>query len=138
LRRLRACFNQQLLILQEQALQLQAISEQVKQFLPENLAPHCFVAGLNKGCLLLCTDNAVWASQLRFALPELRDKLRKEAKMYQLSSIKIILSTTETIEGSTKAKNSRLSAKAKALILAQTDHCDYPPLKQALQQLARS
>src|SRR5580704_16642968 len=82
------CINKQLVELCQRSVQLEELSNKINQLLPANLASVCSVGSFNKGCLVLTTTN-VWASQLRYAIPELRDKLRTEADMYQLASIKI-------------------------------------------------
>ncbi|MDP3561959.1 MAG: DUF721 domain-containing protein [Legionellaceae bacterium] len=89
MRHITQCFNPKLTQICLQATQLKKISAIVFDYMPENLHNHCRVASFQNGCLLLTTNDAVWASQLRYIIPELRDKLRSEAKLYQLASIKI-------------------------------------------------
>ncbi len=117
-------------------MQLEDLSNKVAHLLPQNLAKQCQVGSFNKGCLVLTTTESVWASQLRYALPELRDALRKEAGMYQLSSIKVtviesVLSYEQPIKEATI-----LSEKAKATIISESQNCTYEPLKNALIHLA--
>lgn len=134
------CLNKQLAEIAQRSLQLEELSLKVAQFLPQELAPHCHVGSFNKGCLLITTNNAVWASQLRYAIPELRDKLRKEAGMYQLSSIKVDIGDTVALPQSTIKKTPPhvLSDSAKATLLSESEHCSYQPLKSALLHLARN
>ena len=74
---------------------------------------------------------------MRFVVGELRDKLRKEAGLYQLSSIKIgviepagQLSTDEI-----STKKYTLSAEVKELVLNESQKYAYEPLKKALLNL---
>lgn len=137
MRSISRCLNKQLLDLCQRSMQLEELSKKVLQLLPENLASVCQVGSFSKGCLLLTTSNAAWASQLRYALPELRDKLRKEAGMYQLSSIKIQIVETVVEYEKPSAAPHILTEKAKATILSESEQCTYQPLKKALLNLAK-
>ncbi|MFI4963108.1 MAG: DciA family protein [Legionellales bacterium] len=131
------CLNKQLTDLCQRSLQLEELSEKVALFLPQELAQNCLVGSFNKGCLVLTTTDAVWASQIRYAIPELRDRLRKEAGLYQLSSIKVSLVEPSILyEKPTKKVKYTLSDKAKASIISESTHCSYQPLKKALLHLA--
>ncbi|VEB38067.1 Zn-ribbon-containing, possible RNA-binding protein-like protein [Legionella sainthelensi] len=131
------CLNKQLAEICQHSFQLEELSHRVKQLLPENLVTECNVGSFNKGCLVLTTTNAVWATQLRYILPELRDRLRKEAGIYQLSSIKITVSTpTFQHEKPIQHQKNALSEKAKATIIHESQQCTYEPLQKALLRLA--
>lgn len=129
------CLNKQLTTLCQSAHLLEQLSQQVSQFLPEDLAQHTQVGSFSKGSLTLTTHDANWASQLRFAIPELRDKLRKEAGLYQLSSIKIQVTHPEKFEKIKTSTKPLLSEKTKALILQESHQLQYAPLRQALERL---
>lgn len=131
------CLNKQLTEICQRSLQLEELTHKVKQLLPENIAGECSVGSFNKGCLVLTTTDAVWAAQLRYAVPELRDKLRKEAGLYQLSSIKVTVSTpTFQYEKQSQPQRNGLSEKAKASIVQESQQCTYEPLQKALLHLA--
>lgn len=140
MRTIKHCLNKQLIDICQRSIQLEELSNKVSQLLPQNLATECQVGSFNKGCLILTTSNAAWASQLRYALPELRDALRKEAGMYQLTSIKI--NVIDTIyQPKVTPKNlgtPPLSEKAKTTIINESQHCSYQPLQRALLNLAQS
>jgi hypothetical protein len=131
------CLNKQLSDLCQRSFQLEELSHKITLFLPKELADVCKVGSFNKGCLVLTTTDSAWASQLRYALPDLRDKLRKEAGMYQLTSIKITLVDALITEKKIGSKKSPiLSEKAKANIISESEQCSYQPLKKALMHLA--
>lgn len=130
------CLNKQLAEICQRSVQLEELSNKLAQFLPSELVQQCHVGSYNKGCLILITTNAAWASQLRYALPELRDKLRTEAKMYQLSSIKVSITPVVFHEKPEQSKRHLLSEKAKATIISESRHCNYEPLQKALLNLA--
>lgn len=117
---------------------LEELSSKLALYLPENMIAECQVGSFNKGCLLLIVSNAAWASQLRYFLPELRDKLRKEAGLYQLSSIKISIKDPEALKAKTQHKEPNpLTEKAKATLISESELCNYQPLKKALLHLAQ-
>ncbi|OUD12031.1 DUF721 domain-containing protein [Thioflexithrix psekupsensis] len=45
---------------------LQQLDQRLKVHLPETLRAHCCVANVTGECLILLTDSAVWATQLRY------------------------------------------------------------------------
>lgn len=137
MRSIRNCLNRQLRDLCQKSLELEELSNQVEALLPTALAKICKVGSFTKGCLTLTTNDAVWATQLRYFLPELRDKLRKDAGMYQLSSIKVTVITPEIRHKKTKnVSKTILSEKTKANIISESQQCSYHPLKKALLRLA--
>lgn len=138
MRSISRCLNKQLAEICQRSMQLEELSHKITQLLPPNLASECHVGSFNKGCLVLTTQNAAWASQLRYAIPELRDRLRKEAGMYQLSSIKVSVVESENPlkKPEQYAVSHELSEKAKATIISESQHCTYQPLQKALLHLA--
>lgn len=136
MRSIKYCLNKQLSDICQRSIQLEELSAKITQLLPPPLATSCHVGSFTKGCLVL-TTSAAWASLLRFALPELRDKLRKEAGMYQLSSINIsVIEPNLESKKTKKTSANALSAKAKANIISEGSKCSYKPLRKALLELA--
>ncbi|MFT4058993.1 MAG: DUF721 domain-containing protein [Legionella sp.] len=137
MRTISRCLNKQLVDICQHSVQLEELSSKLGSLLPQELARQCQVGSFNKGCLTLTTTNAAWATQLRFAIPELRDKLRKEARMYQLSSIKIVISEPKiTPKKKDPLKKYSLSEETKALLISESQQCNYEPLQKALLHLA--
>ena len=134
---IRYCLNKQLADICQRSVQLEELVEKIKHLLPTELAPYCKVSSFNKGCLILIASDAVWASQIRYAIPELRDKLRKEAGMYQLSSIKVsVLDHGNEYQKIKKSVSYELSQQTKEKIISESQHCTYEPLRRALIHLA--
>lgn len=96
------CLNSKLVDICQRAIKLEELKAIVLQYIPEELQNHCYVTSFNNGCLNLTTHDAIWASQLRYALPNLRDKLRGEAGIYHLASIKITIGAKSPIIGTSK------------------------------------
>lgn len=132
------CLNKQLSEICRHSMQLEELSLKISQFLPANLTSKCQVGSFNKGSLVLTTTSSAFASQIRYLLPDLRDKLRKEAGLYQLSSIKIsIIEPPSQLENTVQKNSVVLSEKAKATIISESQHCTYEPLQKALLHLAQ-
>lgn len=133
---IRYCLNKQLAEICQRSVQLEEYTQIIDELIPPELAPYCKVSSFNKGCLVLGTTDAVWATQIRYALPELRDKLRK-AGMYQLSSIKVnIEPPSEYKKAVSKPKSHELTEQAKETIISESQNCTYEPLRKALIHLA--
>lgn len=138
MRPIKTCFNRQLADICKQSIVMEDLSIQVKNLLPEELKEHCTVGNFDKGCLTLHVEEAAYATPLRYALPELRDVLRKEAGFYRLTSIKInVQELPKTAKSNPGKKAPILSEQARATIISESDVCAYQPLKQALIQLAQ-
>ncbi len=130
------CLNKQLAELCKQSVKLEELAVQIAHLLPSELASHCQVGSFNKGCLTLITTDPVWATQLHYALPELRDALRKKRILYQLNSIKVTTSTPLNLPTQKKKNNMQLSTETKALLITESERCTYQPLSKALLHLA--
>lgn len=129
------CINPTLETLCREAMQLEALNDLVLRFLPESLQPYCQVGSFQKGTLILLVQDSVWASQLRYSLPDIRDALRKDGGIYQLTSIKITLMMPEIMPQTTK-KKVILSSQAREVIISGAKECT-GALQQALYRLAR-
>ncbi len=136
MRRINRCFNPKLQDICKRAVQLEELDAKLAEFLPETWRNQCNVGSFSKGCLVLITKEPVWASQLRYKLPELRDRLRSEAGIYQLTSIKVAVALDEGLKPTKKIKTRTISDKARDTILLQANACQYLPLKNALYHLA--
>lgn len=136
MRKVNQCLNPKLAEIIQGALLLKELNTKLIDYLPPHLREHFYVGSFNQGCLVLVTPDPVWASQLRYHLPELRDMLRQKARIYQLASIKINVSADLLIQSpSVHRVCPPLSSTACDAILAGSEQCDYEPLKLALIQL---
>lgn len=89
MRKIVDCLNPTLQSICKKAIELESMTEIVQQYLPVRYQEHCKVGSFSKGCLYLHVPNALFAAELRYLLPELRDQLRSEGRLYQLITIKI-------------------------------------------------
>lgn len=132
------CLNDQLANLCQRAVQLEELNQKINKLLPDELASYCSVSSFNKSCLTLTTTNASWAAQLRYAIPELRDRLRQPDMYPQLSSIKVTIEIPTALAHQTKKKHpNKLTAETRETILNESQHCSYEPLRKALLHLAQ-
>ncbi len=136
MRRINRCLNTRLIDICKRTVQIEALNSKLTEYLPKTLQPHCHVGSFNHGCLVIIVSDPVWASELRYSIPALRDTLRKEAGIYQLSSIKLMVAAVESSCTKKHLKSPILSTKAREAILSGKEQCNYQPLRDALQQLA--
>jgi len=140
MKRIKHCINKQLTDICQKVIRLEELNDKIQALLPAHLAPLCQAASFTNACLLLVLSDASWATELRYALPALRDDLRKGG-LHQLSSIKMIINTPEhhttSLPGNKAIKCPTLSPSAVAQLKEASKSCDYEPLKQALLRLAR-
>ncbi|MCH9756799.1 MAG: DUF721 domain-containing protein [Gammaproteobacteria bacterium] len=134
MRQITQCFNTSLASIYKEATQLEALTTLVQQHLDSKDPIPCQVSRFSGGCLVLQVEDAVWAAQLRYELPSLRDNLRK-AGLHQLTSIRINLSLSTNKPSKTNSHTALLSNNAKKTICESAKHCSYPPLKEALLRL---
>lgn len=136
MRRIKHCLNTTLSSIGKRSIQLETLNNMLHAYLPEQLHKQCYVGSFNNGQLVLVARNAAIATELRYRVPELRDMLRRDAGLYQLSSIKLQIQTEHlsTVTNSHTSARS-LSPKARETIEAQIDACEYLPLKEALRRL---
>lgn len=139
MRRINRCLNKQILNLCQQTIQLDELNLKLAQLLPDTLVEHCRAGSFTKGCLLLVTNKPAIATELRYFLPTLRDTLRTEAGLYQLTSIKIQInaeqySPNKSSESSTAKPE--LSSSARDAMRNAGELCSWPPLKEVLFRLA--
>jgi hypothetical protein len=131
------CLNRQLVEICSQVNRLQKTQVKIEQYLPVHLLAHCRVASFNKGSLHLVVDDAVWASELRYLIPALRDKLRAEGGLHQLVAIKLKVQH-ERIQQKPLNLPRHISEKTKEMLTTQALECDYLPLREAIAKLARN
>lgn len=138
MRHINRCLNTKLSTICQQAMKLETLNSKLAKYIPDALREHITVTSFTNSCLVLSTSDPVWATQMRFHLPELRNKLRSEENLYQLASIKVNIMTPERAEAKPSVKLTSLSANAQKEILAASEGCNYEPLKAALERLALS
>ncbi len=72
-----------------QARQLQALDRAFAQLIDPALQPHCQVANLRDGCLVVQVDAPAWATRLRFEQQRILKQLRKKGITSQIAKLSI-------------------------------------------------
>lgn len=88
---LKDCFPKNLQHIFKTIEKIDIANSLVKEYLPEELKSCCIVTNLRQNVLVLAVSDGVWASQLRYQLPELLRVLRKEPMFCGLIKIEIIM-----------------------------------------------
>lgn len=140
MRRIYQCLNSTTTVLCQQTLLLEALQEKVAQFLPPHMQSHCHVAQFSKGQLVLSLENPILATELRYLLPALRDRLRNEGRLHQLSAIKLNIQAEPIVALQPTKKPAiqhKLSIESQQCLNQAALLCDYAPLRDILQRIGR-
>jgi hypothetical protein len=128
--------NRPLDALQSRLNQQQSLLRGIRSELPLSLANHVLHCVVNEKKLLLYTDSAVWASQLRFLKQEI---LQAADKMQQapLDKLHIRILADQINESPRTGRKANLPSEEKiALIRDQANNIQDSELGQALQRLS--
>ncbi|NKB46315.1 MAG: DUF721 domain-containing protein [Legionellales bacterium] len=118
--------------------ELDILNNTLRGYLPAELVEHVWVTNIRQGCLILATHNATWGTHLRYLLPSLRDALRRDGILPNLTEIQYIVrpaisaavSPTSTLPTPQLTPTTRRELTQAAQFLPA-------PLQQALLHLAR-
>lgn len=71
------------------AQQISELDNAICDYLPTQLKPHVRVGEFTQGNLLLFTTNSAFATQIRYQIPELLERLRKDQRWQGIRSINV-------------------------------------------------
>lgn len=128
--------NRPLDALQSRLNQQQSLLRGIRSELPPSLANHVLHCVVNEKKLLLYTDSAVWASQLRFLKQEI---LQAASKVQQapLEKLHIRILADQINESPRTGRKANLPSEEKiAMIREQANNTQDSQLEQALQRLS--
>lgn len=137
MRPIHQCLNKNLSNICRKAIQLEALNGLVNQYLPDTIKPHCQVGSFTNGCLKLVLNSHTWTTELRYCLPELRDQLRSKERIYQLSSIKVVVAQPDEPLKKAQKVTRGLSSDAQRSIKHDAEKFEDGSLKDALMKLAK-
>ena len=106
------------------ALWLDALDQQFHPLLPPGLAPHCRLANVSGGQLVLVTDSPVWRARLRLAEAELLDAARSIGLNPTCVVVKIRTVAAPPAAGTTHPMPSAIAKKAIGDALASLRETD--------------
>jgi hypothetical protein len=119
------------------ARQLQSWQRVIQSCLNEPLCSHVQLANFRNGLLILQTDSPVWASKLRYLVPELVKQCRSHPAFQSLRDIRILVSPFRLTPEPEPPRRPTLSAASRQLLEKTADHIDHPGLKASLLRLSR-
>ena len=138
MRSISQCLNKNLSDICKKSIQIEALNLIIKKYIPDHIQPFCHVGSFTSGCLKLVLFNPNFGTELRYFLPELRDQLRGQEKLYQLSNIKIVIAQPDEPLKKTNGKNKKLSDEVLEGIKQDAEMFENGSLKDALLKLAKN
>ena|SRR3990167_10417624 len=125
--------------LAQKVTELQQINQQLQNILSPQLKPHCSVANLRAGCLVIAVSSSNWQTYLRFETSEILKKLQHACPLYCIKELRFIICPHLTNNRQIiSAFRPHLSTTSAAMIKATAIGIDDENLRQALLKLAQN
>lgn len=70
---------------------LRRLSERVMPLVDPDIAPYCELANFRAGSLIFVVDSGVWATRLRYTFPDLLNRLRFEARLFDVANLQCVV-----------------------------------------------
>lgn len=115
---------------------LEHLNHLLQSNLPAQFSAHCRLANIKNGTLIIHTDNASYASLIRFQAPQLCKTLSTELEM-TITGMDIKVRPLHHISQNEVANSLTLSQPSASLLQQTADCIEEGPLKAALEKLAR-
>lgn len=128
--------NSQLSKLSQRAQQLNQLNYILQQVMPPQFSAHCYLANVSEQTLIIHTDNANYASLLRFHAATLCKAL-SEHLPNAVSKLDVKVRPKFTLSEQTNSSAASLSDKAATSLQQTADSLEDGPLKTALNKLAK-
>jgi hypothetical protein len=119
------------------ARQLESLQRIIQACLNEPLCSHVQLANYRKGLLILQTDSPVWASKLRYLVPELRKQCQLHPSFQSLRDIRILVAPFRAEPRPVQRPQPRLSAASRQILESTAENINDPGLKASLLRLSR-
>ena len=116
---------------------LEQLTRRLRRHLEPALAPHCQVANYREGTLVISTDSPVWATRLRYQLPQLRRQLAADHSLQGLSDIRLRVRPASRPLREQLPPPEPLSRDSALLISGIAESISDPGLRSALLRFAR-
>ena len=127
-----------LAFIQSKVLQLIALNKIWQTEITRDLAEHTRVANFRDGYLIIECDSAVWATRLRYILPDITQKLLKHRDLRDLTHIEWnIQPLFHTPNTQLSQPPPMLSSASAALLKNAADTIQVKPLQEALLRIAQ-
>lgn len=120
------------------AHRLEQLNKILREQLPPPLNQHCRIANLRDDILLLHADSPAWALKLRYSVPDMLDRLRRQPELQQLRTITVKINPASLVAApAKKTRRARMSEDTARLLDDVADAITHPTLRTALLRLAR-
>jgi hypothetical protein len=107
--------NKNITQLIKKSLSLQTLNHLFQELLSSDLSKHCQIAQKTKDSLVIVVDNASWATNLRYAIPDIIKTLRTQPEFKNLQNIQYYISRCSApsvplpkMKNSTDMQNARM------------------------------
>lgn len=121
--------------IKNKAAQLSHLNNLLHAQLETLLTQYCRVANFRENILIIEVDSSVWATRLRYIVPELLQKLRREKEFHRLQEIKWYIRPAASEYKKKPTKSIKLSEQSSELIAETAEHISNPMLQTALKKL---
>lgn len=120
------------------ARQIEALDQALKKCLEPPLSRHCQVANLTPSRLVLHARSPIWATRLRYVVPDVLECLRKSCGLPQRCQVQLRVSFAEAgVAEHPVNRPLRLSAKSAAVVRDAALSIENPELRRALLRVSR-
>lgn len=119
------------------ARQVEVLDQALKRCLAPPLSLHCQVANLTPHRLVLHARSPIWATMLRYAVPDALECLRKSCGLPLRCQVQLRVRYLEASVAKPLKRPLRLSAKSAAVIRDVALSIENPELKRALLRVSR-
>jgi hypothetical protein len=119
------------------ARQLESLQRIIQACLNEPMCSHVQLANYRNSLLILQTDSPVWASKLRYLVPELIKQCQLHPSFQSLRDIRILVAPFRAEAKPVKRPQPRLSAASRQLLESTAENITDPELKASLLRLSR-
>lgn len=128
--------NNQLSKLSQRAQQLNQLNYILQQVMPPQFSAHCHLANVSEQTIIIHTDNANYASLLRFQAATLCKALSEHLPS-PVSKLDVKVRPKVTLSEQTNSSSLSLSDDAATSLQQTADSLEEGPLKTALNKLAK-
>ncbi|OGT98734.1 MAG: hypothetical protein A2298_04880 [Gammaproteobacteria bacterium RIFOXYB2_FULL_38_6] len=136
------CLNQQSLqFIVQKAKRIYALNQKIQDFLPTELASHCWIINYSDDVITIGIDEAEWIASLKNNEQDLLEKLRFHANLAQVKKVQCIVRPVHFKEANAADEKSAapllFPKQHRSLLQAIAEAVTDPALKKALLNLVR-
>ena len=119
--------------------QLRDLQNILHGYLDKKLAPHCQVANYENNSLCVITATALWATQLRFQIPNLLTQLRRHDELKTIVELRCKIRPKQPAPQPREYPAvERLSLETSLILLETAKNIKHPSLKMIMEKIAQN